>query len=942
MKSIASFPARYGIVFVLFLTLTFHGISAQDPLVQVIPVDSSIRIGKLDNGFTYYIRKNQKPENRVEMRLVVRAGSALEDDDQRGLAHFVEHMAFNGTKNFAKNDLVHYMQSVGVQFGPEVNAATGFNETTYMLTLPTDSVHILEKGFQIMEDWAHNITFDGAEIDKERGIIVEEWRLYQGLSQRLQDKLFPVLFEGSQYAVRNPIGKMEIVEGAPHATLRKFYADWYRPELMAFVVVGDIDPDAMEKSIMKHFGTLTNPQNSRPRIAFPIPDHKGTKMLIYADKEMPVVQVAIISKLDPEKQVLQQDYRKMLIYRIISGMLTQRLNELREKPDPPVMGAQAAYGAMMPEKSIFQLMAVVPENSIEKGIHALAIESERAVKYGFTAGEVSRQKSEVLTAYENAYNERDKTNSVNLAEEYLRNFLQNEPIPGIEFEYNFVKEFINGITLEEINDLLRKSIQRDNRVVIVLAPQKEGIQLPEEASVQQQIELAANTDISPYEDKIAGSQLLKNMPKKGRILLAKKNENLGTVEMKLSNGARVVLKSTDFKNDQVLFSAYSPGGYSVYETADHHSALFADGIISECGIADYSVSDITKLLAGKNVSANPYIDDYFEGITGSSVPGDLESLFQLIYLYFTDPRKDSAMFESLVALQKNYYKNALASPETYFSDQFERAKTQNHPRADVIPDESVFSALKLDRLYEIYNDRFADAADFTFFIVGSFKTDSIKPFVENYLASLPSTKRAENWKDMGIRPPSKKTDLSVYKGNDPKSRVGLYFEVPVTWDPREDHVFESLGQLLDIRYTDVIREELSGAYTISASADMGMVPYPRALLSIMIPCSPDNTKNLTKVAINEIRNIQKNGVKPEDMVKVREAQRRMLERNLKENSFWLNQLITGYRYNDPELLTKYEGWINELTSEKIQAAANKINLKMYVRVVLYPEVNPNL
>jgi zinc protease len=937
MKSLFKLFPCPGIIISLFLLLPVANCAAQEALAQPIPVDNQVRIGKLENGFTYYIRKNQKPEKRVELRLVIKTGSVLEDDDQRGLAHFVEHMAFNGTKNFPKNDLVHYMQSVGVQFGPEVNAGTGFNETTYMLTLPTDSAIILEKGLQIMEDWAQSITFDGTEIDKERGIVVEEWRLYQGLSQRLQDKIFPVLFEGSKYAVRSPIGKMEIVEGAPYSTIKKFYTDWYRPDLMAFVVVGDIDPDAMEKSIKDHFGSIKNPENSRPRITFPIPDHKGTRLLIFSDKEMPVVQIALFSKIDPLKAVQQKDYRKMIIYNLITGMLSQRLNELREKPDPPLMGAQVAQGSMVPEKSVFQLMAVVPETGIERGIEALITESERAILYGFTEGEVNRQKSEVRTSYENAFNEREKTNSENYAGEYLRNFLENEPIPGIEFEYSFVKEHIDGITLEEINEVLRESLTRDNRMLIILAPQKEGLVLPDDVSVNKAMEAAQMATITPYEDKISGSALMKDTPKKGRVLLAKKNEKLGTVEMKLSNGARVVLKSTDFKNDQVLFSSYSPGGYSVYSLEDHQSAVNADDLISEFGVADYSTSDITKLLAGKNVSAAPYIHEYFEGVTASAVPRDLESMFQLIYLYFTQPRKDSVMFESLLSLQKDYYKNALSSPESYFSDQFTRAKTRNHPRANVIPGEGDLAKVNLDRLYEIYSDRFADASDFTFFIVGSFKIDSIKPFIEMYLASLPSTKRQESWKDMGIRPPAKKTDLKVYKGNDPKSRIGLYYEIPVTWDPAQDFVFESLGQLLDIRYTDVIREELSGAYTISASADMGMVPYSRALVNIMIPCSPENTENLTKVAINEIQKIQQNGVTQEDLIKVKEAQRRSLENNLKENNFWTGQLLNGYRYNDPELVTRYANWIENLTSEKIQAAAKMINLKNYVRVVLYPE-----
>jgi zinc protease len=925
------------VVVLLIALIPLHFSQAQDKLEQSIPVDSQIRIGTLENGLKYYIRKNEKPENRVEMRLVVKAGSVLEDDDQQGLAHFVEHMAFNGTKNFAKNDLVHYMQSVGVQFGPEVNAQTSLNETLYMLTLPTDSAHIVEKGFQIMEDWAHNISFDGVEIDKERGIIVEEWRINQGLNLRVVDKLYPALFEGSQYAVRIPLGKKEIIEGAPHSRIRKFYTDWYRPDLMAFVVVGDIDPDAVEKSIRDHFSAIKNPENPRPRPHYPIPDQPGTKPLILTDKEMPVVQILMFCKLDPEKSVLQKDYRKSLMNLLISGMLTQRFNELREKPDPPILGAQIAFSPIVPEKGLLLIAAVVPETGVEKGTQALITESERAVKHGFTATEMNRQKKEIFTSYENAYNERDKTNSENYASEYLRNFLTDEPIPGIAFEYDFVKEFLDGITVEEVNELLRKTITRDNRLMVVLAPQKDGLKLPEDENLTKAIELAAKSEITPYVDKISGNQLMTEKPKKGRIILAKKNDELGTVEMKLSNGAKVILKPTDFKNDEVLFSAFSPGGYSIYELADHQNASYSDDMILECGVADYSTSDLGKLLAGKNVSVRPYIDAYFEGISGSAAPKDIESMFQLSYLYFTQPRKDSAMFTSIMDLTKGYYKNALSSPETYFSDQFTRAKTQNHPRADIIPGEQELEQININRLYEIYNDRFADASDFSFFLVGNFKVDSIRPFIEEYLASLPSLRRQERWKDMGIRPPAKKIDESVYKGNDPKSRVGIYFESAEPWDPMEDHVFESLGQLLSIRYIDVIREELSGAYHVGASGDIGKIPYSRAIVNIMIPCSPENTNKLTKTAINEIRTIQKNGVKPEDLVKVKEAQRRDLEKNLKENSFWIGQLVNGYRTDDPLLITRYAGWTNDLTSEKIQAAANKINLKRYVRVVLYPE-----
>jgi zinc protease len=618
-------------------------------------------------------------------------------------------------------------------------------------------------------------------------------------------------------------------------------------------------------------------------------------------------------------------------------MLTQRLDELKEQADPPVVNSQVAYGSMVPEKSFFQLVAMVTESNIERGVQALITESERAVKYGFTANELTRQKKEYFALIENAYNERDKTNSSSLAGEYLRNFLQDEPIPGIEFEYNFAKEYLEGITLEEVNDLLRTNMTRNNRVMVVIAPQKESLQLPDNQKILNTIDLATRSEISPYQDKVIGDQLMSEKPKKGRVILTKKNDDLGIVEMKLSNGAKVVLKPTTFKNDEVIFRAFSPGGYSVYGPDDHQSAYFADDIINECGFANYTPSDINKLLAGKNVSVSPYISDYFEGIIGSAAPKDLESMMQMAYLYFTQPRKDSAIFKSVMSLQKGYFKNANSNPETYFVDQFTRAKTQNNPMAEVIPTESDFARVSLGRLYEIYNDRFGDFSDFTFFFVGSFKIDSIKPMLETYLASLPSLKRGENWKDMGIRPPAKRTDKSVYKGNDPKSRVGLYFETIEPWDPTEDHIFESLGELLRIRYNDVLREEMSGVYSMGANISMVKIPYSHVETSIMIPCSPDNTAVLTKAAINEIRKIQKEGVTPEDLNKVKEAQRRDLEKNLKENSYWIGQLVNVYQYDDPGLITQYGDRINSLTSEKLQAAAKKIDLKKYVRVVLYPE-----
>jgi zinc protease len=922
---------------VLIQLLVWPGIFSQDKLNQAIPIDQQIRKGRLPNGLTYYIRKNVQPEKRVELRLAVNAGSVLEDDDQQGVAHFVEHMAFNGTKNFAKNDLVKYLQSVGVKFGPEINAYTSFDETVYMLTLPTDSIHILEKGFQIMEDWAHGLSFEGTEIDKERGVIVEEWRLGRGPFQRMQDKFLPLIFKGSKYAERLPIGKKETIEGVPHDKIRKFYNDWYRPELMAFIVVGDVDPDAMEKMIRDHFSRFTPPARVRERVRFKVPDQQGTSVMVTSDKEAPYTLVQLVCKRDPEVEKVQADYRKSLVTQLVTGMLNQRLEELKEQANPPLLYSAVQYGSLgTREKEALQIAGLVPETGIDLGIQTLVRELERATRFGFTAGELERQKKQMEASFESMYNEKDKTESAQLADEYIRNYLTDEPIPGITFEYNFVKEYLGGVTLAEVNAVAGEIITPNNRVVIVMAPQKEGLVLPDEAGVLKTVESVAALALEPYADKMSGASLMAEAPKKGRILLTKKNDVLDVTEMTLSNGAKVIVKNTDFKNDEILFRAYSPGGYSLYDVKDFQSALNAADVAGACGLSEFSPADLSKLLAGKNIALSPFIGAYFEGVSGSAVPKDLESMMQLAYLSFTAPRKDSTLFASFIAQQKGVIKNLLSDPENYFMDQYSRIKTQNNPRAEVIPTEADIDRIILDRVFDIYRDRFSDAADFTFFFVGSVNIDSLKPLVETYLASLPSTRRKESWQDLGIRAPSGKVEKNIKIGNDPKSIVAMYIEKPETWDPLQDHMFESLGQLLNIRYIEKLREEMSGVYGMGVQVNLVKIPYEHLEVSWNIPCSPENTEKLTRAALDELESIRKNGVSEEYVNKVKEAQRRTLEESLRENGYWMGKLVEAYRYNNPGLITDYTSRINAVSSATLQAAAKKIDLDSYVRVVLYP------
>ncbi|HJX71598.1 MAG TPA: insulinase family protein [Bacteroidales bacterium] len=922
----------------LFISATWGISIAQVKSDQQLPVDKHVRIGKLENGLAYYIRKNPKPENRIEMRLVVKAGSVLEDDDQQGLAHFIEHMCFNGTRHFEKNELIEYLQSVGVQFGPEINAYTSFDETVYMLTLPADSPRIVENGFLVMEDWAHAVSFDTSEINKERGVVIEEWRINTGAFQRMRDKNLPVILKDSRYAERLPIGKKEIIENASYEAIRRFYKDWYRPELMAFIVVGDIDMDTTEARIKEHFSRLEPLINPRKRVQHEIPDHDETLVTVATDKESPVTVVSIYCKSDTRKFSTYQDYLKMVQYSLITGMLNQRLGELKDLPQPPFIDAGSYYGEFLGDKSVFVSQALVSDTGIAKGLQTLLIENERLKLHGFTEGELERYKKILLNQYERYYNERDKTESSGFADEYIRNFLQDEPIPGIEFEYQFVKEELPGITLAEVNDLTEELITSQNRVIVVNAPEKEELVIPGETDLLVLANNIRSNEISPYTDKVSGTDIMPFKPEKGRILFTRKLSDIDAVELKLSNGAKVILKSTDFKNDEILFRAESPGGQSLYTDDDHQTAANASSIRNESGLGEYSKIELQKLLAGKTVGLSGRVGMYSEGLNGFASPKDLEALMQLIHLEFTQPRKDETAFLSYINRIKAYYQNILSDPTQYFFDQFNRIQSRNHPRADRIPAGKEIEMIDFDRSYEIAADRFSNAGDFYFFFVGSFDMDSIKPLIEKYIASIPSSGENEMWKDLGIRPPAEKLDEQIFKGADPKSFVIIYFEKEKPWNEDDAYLFSELGSLLDRKYVETIREEMSGVYYVEASAGLGKIPYERAFLKILFPCSPDNVDSLTSAILKEITKIQAEGVKEDDLQSTQEIQRRNMEENLKTNGYWIGSLQEIYRNKmSMNLLIDYNASIQKITSEELKRIANEyIDTGTYLRVSLFP------
>lgn len=920
------------------------GLNAQDfnfnDLTQKIPIDPKIRIGQLDNGLTYYIKYNQKPENKVELRLAVNAGSLLEDDDQLGLAHFTEHMAFNGSEHFEKNELLDYVQSVGVKFGAHINAYTSFDETVYMLPIASDSAEILENAFLILEDWATGLSFDNEEIDKERGVVVEEWRLGQGAQRRMLDKWLPVLLKDSRYADRLPIGTKEILENFDYEVVKRFYDDWYRPNLMAVTVVGDVDVDKMEQKIKDHFGDIKNPKTPREKPFFPVPDHKETEVAIISDAEAPFTNVMIINKFEPEPFVTLNDYRRYIMYNIYTGMLNQRLNELRQAADPPFIFASTSLGGLfVRNKHAFQTFAVVKETEIERGLRVIQEENERVVRHGFTAGEYERYKKDMIRGYEIAYNERDKTESANFANEYVSNFLEQEPIPGIDFEFSFVKTHLDGITIEEINRLSQKWLTDENRVVVITGPEKEGVVLPGKERALAIIDEVENSTIAAYEDEEVSSVLISELPEAGEIKETNFIESVGVTQLTLSNGIRVFMKPTDFKNDEIVMTSYSLGGHSLSTDDEFMSAQYATSIIAQSGVGEFSPISLEKALAGKSVRVSPFIGELSEGMSGSSTPEDLETMFQLMHLHFTAPRKDEDAFASVISRNKSILTNIFANPQYYFQDQMARFLSQDHPRGGGIPSVSDIEKIDHDQIMNFYNDRFSNAGDFTFIFVGNFELETITDLSKNYLANLPTKGREETWKDVGIRPPSGNAEKIVKRGTDPKSRVIMRFTGEADYEKDEAFLIAKLGDLLDIKLVENLREEKSGVYGVGASGSMTRWPYSRYNFQIQFPCGPENVESLIKAAIEEVVKLQENGPEEEDLQKIREQYRRDVEEGHKENGWWSNVLRSYTMYDlDFDKMLNYRERMAKITADNLQNIAKKyINPAEYIRVVLYPE-----
>ncbi len=903
-----------------------------------LPVDSNIVIGELENGLRYYIRKNGKPEQRAELRLVINAGSILEDEDQLGLAHFVEHMAFNGTENFEKQELVDYLESIGMRFGPDLNAYTSFDETVYMLQIPTDSVEIIKTAFEILEEWAHRVSFDSTEVVKERGVVLEEWRSGRGAQARMFDKQFPILFKDSRYADRLPIGKPEIIENADAVTLERYYRDWYRPDLMAVIAVGDINKNQIETLIHDHFTKLKNPESARARNLFPVPGHPETLTSIVTDPEATSNTISVYYKIDPRPQDSESAYRQSLVEGLFFNMFNQRLDELRKLPEPPFLFGFAGSGNFVRSKDVIVLSAGVQDNGMETGLEAMLIEAARARKFGFTASELERGKTDMLRGIEQAYNERDKSESRGYAAEYIRNFLTQEPIPGIEYEFQLYKKHVPGITLEEVNALAKELIREENRVILGNAPEKEGLSLPEASDLVKVFRDVGQQEIEAYVDEVSDEPLMATIPAPGSIVEENELADLDVSHWKLSNGINVYLKATDFKNDEIGFMAFSPGGHSLVEDEDYIAANTATSIVTQSGLAGFTQTAFEKKLAGKVVSVSPWIGGREEGFSGSASPQDVETMFQVLNLYVTAPRQDSSAYLSYQTRIKAFLANMNANPQKAFRDTIAVTMAQNHFRARPIS-EDFLNEMDMQRSFEIYRERFADASDFTFIFVGNIDKEAFRPLVSTYLASLPTLDRQDTPRDLGIRPPKGVIKKTVRKGLEPKSQVQIIFTGEMDWNRQNRYDLNSMTSVMRIKLREVLREDKGGTYGVGIRSSSEREPEGSYRLTITFGCSPDRVDELIGDVMIQVDSLRNFPVDASYITKVKETQRRERELNLKENGYWRNAL-SFYLRNDLDLAGILNGddFTERLNAAAVHNAAKLyLDKQNYVQVVLYPE-----
>ena len=914
---------------------------AQYQLTDAIPLDPDVKIGKLANGLTYYIRTNKKPEKKVELRLAVNAGSVLENNDQQGLAHFMEHMGFNGSKHFPKNELVDFLQKSGVKFGSDLNAYTSFDETVYILPIPTEDPGMLEKGFTVLEDWAFNNLFDPKEIDKERGVVLEESRLSKGAYERMSRQYYPKLFNGSKYAERLPIGKDEVLRSFKPESLKNFYKTWYRPNNVAVIVVGDISQDEAEKMIVKHFAAYKNPANPLPRPAIiPIKTRVTPEAMVLTDEEATNTIVQIYNFVKPApKQKTWANYKKNLLEGLVSNLINQRLTELTQAENPPFLYGYTGFGQFLRGYNSFNSFAVVSKGTAQQAVDALMQETNRAREFGFLQTELDRAKATMINGAQKALLEKDKSESNTFVYQYVNNFLSGNPMPGVQHRYNFLKAILPAISLKEVNEVAASMPAASNAFALIQAPAALKKDLPDNKQFLNGLIAASQIPVTAYTENATIASLMDKLPVPGKVVTESKNEKLGTTDFTLNNGVTICMKPTNFKNDDIRMDAWRWGGFRQYPLADKENAKNAAILVRQMGVSNFSPTDLRKFASGKTFSVSPYINQDENGIEGSSSVKDFESFLQLVHLYYMAPRKDQKLFNSFINNQKGDIQFLSKDPRVAFQDTVQKIAYQNNPWLESIPKAEDYDHINLDRSLEIYRDIFSNADGLHFTFVGNIDPVAAKPLLEKYLGSLPASKTEHMYNDVGLRIRQGATDISLKLGKEKQAYVRMIFEGETAYTRENKLQLAALLEVLNIEIIEKLREEMSGVYGAGIYGSVVHRPYPHYTITAGIPCGPENVEKLTNALTGLIQKAQDSGVDQKNLDKVKETWKKQYHVNLQNNGYWLNSLSNAFiNKDDPEDILNYEQLIGSITVQDLQKIARKyLTLDNRVKAVMYPE-----
>ena len=892
-----------------------------------IPLDPAVKVGKLENGLTYYIRHNEWPEKRCDFYIAQRVGSMQEEDDQRGLAHFLEHMCFNGTTHFPGDALKQYLERIGVKFGENLNAYTSFDETVYNINnVNVEIAGAIDSCLLILHDWSHDLSLEDKEIDKERGVIEEEWRVRRSAQMRLIEAALPTIYKDSKYANRMPIGTMEVVKNFPYETLRSYYRRWYRPDLQALVIVGDVDPDAIEQKLQDMFADIAPaPADAAVREEFPVPDNEEPIVFIGKDKEFPDMEANIMFKSNPLPREMRGTYAYLLndfMEEAIAGMLNERLNEITRKADAPFTGAAISFGDFLVAKTkdALSLDVSMKENRYTEGIKAVYRELLRAVRGGFTESEYDRFKQEYLSQVDAAYEARDKRTNTSFVYALVRHFLDNIPAADIAWTHQTLHQIVPMFPLESINQAIG-TLAPNNRAILVLMPDKEGLTCPTEQEILTAMAEVDAEEIAAFTEEVNADPLVPEL--KSKVKVKKIADDIyGSKLITLSNGMKIHVKQTDYSPNKIIFRATSWGGNSLYSN-DEYINTGNVGLVRQGGLGNFSAVELNKKLAGIQAGASANVGSRTEGITGHCVKKDLETMLQLTYLCFTSPRRDDDAFTSQIERTRNTLKNQELDPRTALTDSIVSVVYDNNVRAKRMKEEDL-DRISYDRLLEIYRERYANAGDFEFFMVGDVNADSVAPLLAKYLGALPTKGKKEKYKTIDQRMHKGERECLFTKEQDTPNSLNVFlYHAPVKETLKNDILVDMLQQAMTMLYTETVREDEGGAYGVPVNAGISDYPEEIANVQIVLPTAPEKREAMTKIVYDGVRQMMENGPTEENLGKIKEYMLRSHQENLKDNDYWMESMVSKTRY-DQDFVTGYEECVQGITVEDIKQMAQHI------------------